>query len=198
LLFLSAAVCIVLGMGMPTVGVYVLLAALVAPALVKMGVSAMGAHMFVMYFGMMSMITPPVALAAYAAASLAQTDPMKTGWEAVKFGWVAYVIPFLFIRSPSLLFEGEPVTIAIAFATALAGVWMICAAFVGYGLRPLNVPMRIGFAVAGILLFIPADSMHMGTLTDVAGLALGAALLASEIYKSRGVRRTVRQPGEAG
>ena len=106
LLFLAAIVSIILGMGMPTVGVYVLLAALVAPAMVKIGLSPMASHMFVMYFGMMSMITPPVAIAAYAAASLAQTDPMKTGWTAVRFGWIAFIIPFLFIRSPSLLLEG--------------------------------------------------------------------------------------------
>ena len=107
LLFLAAIVSIILGMGMPTVGVYVLLAALVAPAMVKIGLSPMASHMFVMYFGMMSMITPPVALAAYAAASLAHTDPMKTGWTAVRFGWIAFIIPFLFIRSPSLLLEGS-------------------------------------------------------------------------------------------
>ena len=67
----------------------------------------MASHMFVLYFGMMSMITPPVALAAFAAASLAGTDPMKTGWTAVRFGWIAYIIPFLFVRAPSLLLEGS-------------------------------------------------------------------------------------------
>ena len=107
LLILAALVSIILGMGMPTVGVYVLLAALVAPAMVKIGLSPMASHMFVMYFGMMSMITPPVALAAYAAASLANTDPMKTGWIAMRFGWIAFIIPFLFIRAPSLLLEGS-------------------------------------------------------------------------------------------
>ena len=126
---------IILGMGMPTVGVYVLLAALVAPAMVKIGLSPMASHMFVMYFGMMSMITPPVALAAYAAASLANTDPMKTGWIAMRFGWIAFVIPFLFIRSPSLLLEGSLTSIVIAFITALLGVWLICAAFAGYATR---------------------------------------------------------------
>ena len=101
-------------MGMPTVGVYVLLAALVAPAMVKIGLSPMASHMFVMYFGMMSMITPPVALAAYAAASLAGTDPMKTGWTAVRFGWIAYIIPFLFVRSPSLLLDGTLTSVLMA------------------------------------------------------------------------------------
>jgi TRAP transporter 4TM/12TM fusion protein len=189
LLILSAVVCIILGMGMPTVGVYVLLAALVAPAMVKVGIPPMAAHMFVLYFGMMSMITPPVALAAYAAASLAQTDPMKTGWAAVRFGWVAYLIPFLFVRAPSLLMQGEPIVILQAFLTGLAGVWMVCAAFVGYALRSIDAPTRIGFGVAGLLLFIPAGAMAYGYLTDVAGLVLGAILFAREVFAIRLLRR---------
>jgi len=188
LLILSALVCIVLGMGMPTVGVYVLLAALVAPAMVKVGVSPMAAHMFVMYFGMMSMITPPVALAAFAAASLAQTDPMKTGWAAVRFGWIAYIIPFLFVRAPSLLFEGTTTDVAIAIATAFMGVWLICAAFAGYCTRPLDVLTRIGFGIAGLLLFIPAGAMPEGHLTDIAGFGLGIILLARELMAARKLR----------
>jgi TRAP transporter 4TM/12TM fusion protein len=185
LLLLAAIVSIILGMGMPTVGVYVLLAALVAPAMVKIGLSPMASHMFVMYFGMMSMITPPVALAAYAAASLAQTDAMRTGWTAVRFGWIAFVIPFLFIRSPSLLLEGSAASIVMAFVTALLGVWLICAAIAGYALRELGTPMRIGFGIAGLLLFIPADAMPHGEWTDIAGFALGVVLLTRELLATR-------------
>ena len=188
LLILAAIVSIILGMGMPTVGVYVLLAALVAPAMVKIGLSPMASHMFVMYFGMMSMITPPVALAAYAAASLAQTDPMKTGWTAVRFGWIAFIIPFLFIRSPSLLLEGSVTSVVTATITAVVGVWLICAAFAGFAWRELSLPMRIGFGFAGLLLFIPADAMTHGEWTDIAGFALGAVLVAREYFASR-VRR---------
>ena len=190
LLLLAAAVSIVLGMGMPTVGVYVLLAALVAPSMVKIGLSPMASHMFVLYFGMMSMITPPVALAAFAAASLAGTDPMKTGWTAVRFGWIAYIIPFLFVRAPSLLFEGTLTAVVTAFISALIGVWLICAAFAGYAIRPLSTPMRVGFGLAGLLLFIPADAMPHGEWTDIAGLALGAALLAREVLAVRMRRQT--------
>jgi TRAP transporter 4TM/12TM fusion protein len=189
LLILAAIVSIILGMGMPTVGVYVLLAALVAPSMVKIGLSPMASHMFVMYFGMMSMITPPVALAAYAAASLAHTDPMKTGWTAVRFGWIAFIIPFLFVRAPSLLAEGSAGEIVLSMLTALAGVWMICAAFAGYCTRPLGLAMRLGFGIAGVLLFIPADAMPHGELTDVAGLALGAILLGREVFAARTLRR---------
>jgi TRAP transporter 4TM/12TM fusion protein len=192
LLILSAVVCIVLGMGMPTVGVYVLLAALVAPAIVKIGVQPMAAHMFVLYFGMMSMITPPVALAAYAAASLAQTDAMKTGWAAVRFGWVAYIIPFLFVRAPSLLLQGDVFSIVVAIVTAVAGVWMVCVGFAGYCMRPIEAPTRVGFALAGLLLFVPAGAMPYGELTDIAGLGLGAILVGREIFASRLVLRAQR------
>jgi TRAP transporter 4TM/12TM fusion protein len=195
LLILAALVSIVLGMGMPTVGVYVLLAALVAPAMVKIGLSPMASHMFVLYFGMMSMITPPVALAAFAAASLAQADAMRTGWTAVRFGWIAYIIPFLFVRSPSLLLEGGVGGIVWSFLTALAGVWMICAAFAGYATRPLSVAMRVGFGVAGLLLFIPADAFKGGEWTDVAGIAIGAVLLAREILAARGKRQAAASLG---
>jgi TRAP transporter 4TM/12TM fusion protein len=189
LLILSAIVCIILGMGMPTVGVYVLLAALVAPAMVQVGIPPMAAHMFVMYFGMMSMITPPVALAAFAAASLAQTDPMKTGWAAVRFGWVAYIIPFLFVRDPSLLMQGDAAEIVQAVVTGLAGVWMVCAAFAGFALRPIDGPTRIGFGIAGILLFIPAGAIPYGHATDIGGLLLGGFLLARQVVALRMQRR---------
>ena len=189
LLFLAALISIVLGMGMPTVGVYVLLAALVSPAMVKVGLSPMASHMFVLYFGMMSMITPPVALAAFAAASLAQTDAMKTGWTAVRFGWIAYIIPFLFVRAPSLLLEGSLVSVVWAVITSLIGVWFVCAAFAGYATRLLSMPMRIGFGLAGLLLFIPADAMAHGIWTDIIGMALGAALIGREVLTARLARQ---------
>jgi TRAP-type uncharacterized transport system fused permease subunit len=168
-----------------------LLAALVAPAMVKVGLSPIAAHMFVMYFGMMSMTTPPVALAASAAASLANTDPMKTGWIAVRFGRIAFVIPFLFIRAPSLLLQGPITSIVTSFMTALIGVWLICAAMAGYGVRALSLPMRLGFGLAGILLFIPAESMPHGEWTDIVGLALGVTLFGYEYLAVRRLRQQV-------
>src|SRR5207244_6067816 len=113
LLVLSAAANIILGLGLPTVGVYIVLATLVAPALVKMGIAPMAAHMFIMYYGCLSMISPPVAIAAFVAANLAGADPNRTGWVAMAFGWTLFVIPFLFVFSGTLLLKGDPLSIAV-------------------------------------------------------------------------------------
>ena len=180
LLFLSAIVCIILGMGLPTVGVYVLLAALVAPSLVELGVKPIAAHLYVMYFGMMSMITPPIAIAAFAAASLAKADAMRTGFTATRFGWTAFIVPVLFVYSPSLLLIGDTLTIAVAFCTAVFGVGLVCCATVGYFLRPLGVIGRLLFAAAGIGALIPANAFHGGELLDIAGVIAGVVLVAYE------------------
>jgi len=185
LLVLAALVCIILGMGLPTVGVYVLLAALVAPALVEVGVQPMAAHLYVLYFGMMSMITPPVAIAAFAAAGVANADPMKTGWSAVRFGWMAYIVPLLFVISPPLLLRGEPDVIVFAIATAIAGVWLTSIAIAGFFMRPLALPMRCAFAAAGLLALIPAETFAGAVYTDVVGVIAGAVLIGFEYYGSR-------------
>ena len=177
LLLLSAIVCIILGMGLPTVGVYVLLATLVAPSLIEVGVKPMAAHFYVMYFGMMSMITPPVALAAFAAASVARADPMRTGFAATRFGWTAFIVPVLFVYSPTLLLIGAPLAIVIAVVTAIFGVWLMSAASVGYFMRAMNWPMRLIFAATGLAALIPADAVPGGYLLDVIGVAGGGAAI---------------------
>jgi len=180
ILFLSAIVCIVLGMGLPTVGVYVLLAALVAPSLIELGVKPIAAHLYVMYFGMMSMITPPIAIAAFAAASLAKADAMRTGFTATRFGWTAFIVPVLFVYSPSLLLIGDPVEVAVAFCTAVFGVSLVSCASVGFFMRPLGIPGRLLFAAAGIAALIPANAFPGGVLLDIIGVVAGMALIAYE------------------
>jgi TRAP transporter 4TM/12TM fusion protein len=184
LLLLAAIACIVLGMGLPTLGVYVLLAALIAPALVELGIDRMAAHLYVLYFGMMSMITPPVAIAAFAAAGIAGASPMRTGFEAVRFGWTAFVVPVLFVASPTLLLIGPVQDVALAVATAAMGVWLGSIAVAGHFMRPLRLPMRILFAVAGLLALIPAGAFPGAVWTDVAGAILGGALILRE-YSAR-------------
>jgi len=185
LLVAAAGISIVLGMGMPTISVYVLLAALMAPSIKLLGVNPMSAHLFVLYFGMMSMITPPVAIAAFAAASLARAGPMTTAWEAMRFGWPAYVIPFLFAYSPTLILIGEPVAIAVAAVTAAIGVWLVSVGVVGYFVRPLG-PMRRGlFVVSGAAMLLPAGAFKGALYTDVAGAALAVILVTAEWQFSR-------------
>ena len=195
LLLLSAAVCVLLGMGLPTVGVYVLLAALVAPAMVKVGVEPVAAHLYVMYFGMMSMITPPVAVAAFAAASIAGADAMRTGWAACRFGWSAFIVPFLFVLSPTLLLIGPADAVALAIVTAVLGIWLVSIAMVGYFMRPLSAGLRAVFGTAGLLSLIPAGAFPGAAITDAVGAALGAALIGREFWLQRAAAR--RMPSSA-
>jgi TRAP transporter 4TM/12TM fusion protein len=196
LLVLSAVVCIILGMGMPTLGVYVLLAALVAPSLVQLGINPMAAHLFILYFGMMSMITPPVAVAAFAGAALAKADPMRTGYSAMRFGWTAFIVPFLFVASPTLILIGSTLAIVQSVVTAFFGVWLVSIAVVGYFLRPIGWGMRVLFGVAGLLALIPSGVFGEGYFTDIAGVGIGMLLLGYEVLQRRG--RAAREvPREA-
>jgi len=185
MLVVTALMAIVLGLGLPTVGVYIIMATLIAPALVKVGVAPMAAHMFLLYFGIMSMVTPPVALSAFAAANIAGADVDKTGWTATRIGWAAYIVPFLFALSPSLLMRGDPLTIVWAVATAAFGIWLGTIGVVGYFYRPVTGWARAAFIVAGVLTLIPADMFSGAIVTDIAGLALGGALLARELYRKK-------------
>lgn len=199
LLLVTAAISIVLGMGMPTVAVYVLLAALIAPAMVKAGLDPMAAHMFLLYFGMLSMITPPVALASFAAASIAKADFWSTGWQGVKIGWIAYVVPFVFVFQPSVLFRGNVWTGLWEIATACFGVVLGTAAIVGHAKSPLAWPWRLAAAAAALLLFLPAEAipgatgfalgiddlrLPGGMLLNLLGVAFGAAILLRDSRRS--------------
>jgi TRAP transporter 4TM/12TM fusion protein len=188
LLVLSALVCVVLGMGLPTLGVYVLLAALVAPALIEVGIQPIAAHLYVLYFGMMSMITPPIALAAFAAASIAGAPAMATGLAAMRFGWTAFVIPVLFVFSPTLLLIGAPFDVALAVLTAVMGVWLVSAALAGYFAERLSPVMRVLFAVAGLMALVPATAFEGALATDVAGVVGGLALIGWELRRARPAR----------
>src|SRR6266516_3050894 len=185
LLVLSAIANIILGLGLPTVGVYIVLATLVAPALVKMGIAPMAAHMFIMYYGCLSMISPPVAIAAFVAANLAGADPNRTGWVAMAFGWTLFVIPFLFVFSGTLLLKGDPLSIAVDLSLAVAGVWFISAAMMGYAARPLGFAARACHGVTGLCLFMPANAFGAGRWINAAGVGLAVALFVREKAVSR-------------
>ena len=173
LLIVSAMVSIILGMGMPTIGVYVLLAALIAPSMIEIGFDPIAVHLFILYFGMMSMITPPIAIAAFAAAGLAKSDPMKTGWEAMRFGWLAYVIPFVFVLSPGLLMQGDWVSICLS----VVGVWFGSVAAVGFLSTPLGPSIRLLFAVVALAVFVPSAIISSAPFINVAGAIGGIVLI---------------------
>lgn len=149
LLLISAFVCIILGMGMPTSGVYVLLASLVAPSLVQAGVTPIAAHLFILYFGMMSMITPPVALAAFAAATISGAGAFATGAAAMRLGWAAFILPFAFVATPALLFQGPAQDVAIATIFTAIGIASVTVGIVGYLTSPLNKVARAVFFLLG-------------------------------------------------
>jgi TRAP transporter 4TM/12TM fusion protein len=188
LLVLTALVSFVLGMGMPTVSVYVLTATLLAPSLIKLGVSPMAAHMYVMYFGMLSMITPPVAIAAYAAANIARVSGWTTGWVSVMVGWSTFFIPFLFVLEPALLMNASWPLIVWHVARNLLGIFMGTAAIVGYGFIPLSLPMRIGFGAAALAILMPPNAFPGADVLDWIGLGASVTILAFNYLRARALR----------
>ena len=162
-LLLAMIACVILGMGMPTAGAYVIVATLGAPALADMGVDPMSAHMFIFYFAALSSVTPPVALAAYAAAGLAGSDPWKTGLAAFQISIAGFIIPFVIVYEPSLLLTGKIFPAFMAFSSVAVATFCIAAAIVGFAWRDLNVPARCLFFLAGVLLIgVNSWSMVVG------------------------------------
>jgi TRAP transporter 4TM/12TM fusion protein len=197
LLLLTAVISIILGMGMPTISVYVLTATLLAPSLVKLGVTPMAAHMYVMYFGMLSMITPPVAIAAYAAANIARVSGWTTGWTAVVVGWSTFFIPFLFVLEPSLLMDGSVGSIAWNFARNILGIYVGTAAIVGFAFMSLGPPMRILLGAAAVAILIPPNVFPGAEVLDWLGLGGAVVLVAYDFARSRVTRGAVA-PQAAG
>jgi TRAP transporter 4TM/12TM fusion protein len=178
LLLMSGALCIVLGMGMPTLGVYVLLAVLFAPAFVEVGIAPIAAHMFILYLGMMSFVTPPVAIAAFFAANVAGADPMRTSWVAMRFSWTAYIVPFLFVFSPSLLLQGDSWLVTVtSVGTAVIGVWFVSSGMIGYGLGRTGTWTRAASVVAGGLLLLPVEIVYWAVYANLMGGVLAATVI---------------------
>ncbi|RBO84037.1 TRAP transporter permease [Marinomonas aquiplantarum] len=191
LLVISAVVCIVLGMGMPTVGVYLLLAVLVAPSLIQVGVEPIAAHLFIFYLGMMSMVTPPIAIGAFFAASIAKANPMKTAMTSMRLGWTAYIIPFLFVTTPSLLLIGETSQIVITVMSALVGVWAVSIGFAGYFRDKLKPFFRISFVITGGLFLLPN---LQGGETPIMPKIVGIGLLMTLIFVTYLIKKTASKP----
>lgn len=183
LLLMTAAVCMVLGMGMPSTIIYVMLAVLVAPAFENFGIPTIAAHMFLFYFGMLSMITPPVCFATFAAAAIAETNFWQAGWVGVRLGVIAYVVPFVFAFQPELLMVGSVTGIIVATLVTGVGVVMVSVAVVGFLFRDMGWPTRIGCLAAGVLLFIPRDGDLL--FFNIAGFALTAGIVGWEWWAAK-------------
>lgn len=155
LLLFAAIVALILGMGMPPVSVYVILATLIAPGMVNFGIDKMVAHMFLFYYACIGMITPPVALAAYAGAALAGANFWRTGYSATRLGIVAYIVPFLFVFTPGLLLKGSLGWIISAVVPAVLGILVLTVALSGFFRQQISVIKRVLFALSAIGLLFP-------------------------------------------
>jgi len=178
-LAVAAVMCIILGMGMPIVTVYIIVAILVAPVLTSLGVPAIAAHMFVFYWGMLSFLTPPVMLSVYAASTLAHSNSWKTAWVGMRLGIAAYLVPFAFIYNTALLAEGSPLQIAIATMAAILGVGMVAIGLEGYLLRNLRWVQRTLLVIGGVALLAPSGTAKF------AGLGLAVLVLCWEWIRTR-------------
>jgi len=179
-LVLTMAAGIVLGMGMPTTPAYIIMVSLLVPALVKLGVVRPAAHMFAFYFAILSAITPPVALAVYAASGLAKSDLWKTGWSAVKIGAAGFIVPFMFVYEPALLMIGEWPNIIWRFVVSCVGIALLAGGLHGYLLRAMPMWQRALAVVAAFMLVVP----HWAA--DIVGFALAAAMIVLQRFVPSG------------
>lgn len=178
-LVLTMICAVILGMGLPTSGAYIILAALLAPGIVAMDVPLIAAHMFIIYCASKSGITPPVAIASFAAAAVANTDPWRTSLIAFRIGLSIFIIPYMFVYGPALLGDGTPWEITRAFVSAAIGVSLLSAACVGYLWANMGMIERFVAAGASITL------IHAGTGTDLFGLVIAAGVAAYSLYRAR-------------
>ena len=186
LLIMGALTSFILGIGMTVTAAYIFLAIVLVPALTNSGINPLASHMFVMYWGMLSFITPPVALAAFAAASVANVAPMRAGFEAMRLGAIIYFVPFFFVFNPALLLQGSIIENLQAFTTAIFGVAIVSGALQGYmigvgdlgsGIKGLVVKILVG--MSGLMLALPAGGLF--GFSQIALLAVAVCLLVSGI-----------------
>lgn len=179
LLILTMVTSIIMGMGLPPVASYTILAVLAAPAMTSQGISVMAAHLFLFYYGTLSAITPPVAIASFAASGIARSNPNKTSIAAVKLAIVAFIIPFMFVYGPALIFEGSILAVIIATITAATGVYALSSAIEGYFVKNINIFSRILLVVGALL------SISVGYFTDLLGVSLIVLILLNEFLMEK-------------
>lgn len=196
-LLLSMVAGIILGMGMPTTPAYIVQVALMVPALVSLGVQVEAAHLFVFYFAILSAITPPVAMAVYAANALAGASVWESSIKAVKLGVTGFIIPFLFVYEPAILMQGEPVYVALAIAQAALGVIILAALLHGYLFATLKTWQKALLLVGTVGLIFPSWLMSLPAVACIAVVALSQTLFAADKASSRSDLDT-KQPQSGG
>jgi len=189
-LIITMLTCLVIGMGIPTTANYVIMATITAPMVMRAGaeigitVPLLAAHMFVFYFGIVADITPPVALAAYAGAAIAKSNPLLTAVNATRLAIAAFIIPFIFVFSPEMLFIGTtPLSFVLIIITSIVGMFNLAIGLEGFLLRKLGAPLRILAIAAGLMLIDP------GLLTDLIGLGISALLVVIHVIFYRRDKR---------
>jgi TRAP transporter 4TM/12TM fusion protein len=185
LLVITAFASFILGLPLPTVGVYIILATLAAPALVQSGIPAMQAHLFVLFNGILGMVTPPVALAAFAAATIAKSDQWLTSWTATRIGWCAYFIPFMFVYTPALTMNGDPLTILLHLVLSMLGIFFGTIAVVGYCLVPVSWPCRIAYGAIALSLLVQPTMFTGADWVIGIGAILALIALGREVLRGR-------------
>ena len=178
-LLLTMVACIILGMGLPTVAAYVVLATLVPGSLINLGISPIAAHLFIFYFAILSAITPPVCTGAYVAAGIAKADPVQTGIAAIRLGLVVFLLPFAFVIEPSLIMIGSLSDSAIYITTSVIGIVFWAYGLEGYFTKLLAPLVRACLILAGVLLIWP------NLWSSLAGLILGGIILAPLYLQNR-------------
>ena len=159
-------IAVILGMGLPTTAAYAISASVLAPGLIKMGVEPLAAHLFIFYFACLSPLTPPMAVAAYAAAAIGKANFWDVGWLSVKFALAGFIVPYMFVYGPAMILKGAAWEIALALVTGLVGTLTLSAAVQGYFLGRLGNALRVVLLIISLLLLKP------GWITDLIGLVL--------------------------
>ena len=188
LLTIAAAASVLMSMGMPWTGCYILLALLIAPTLVTMGIEPIAAHLFILYMGLIAFITPPICIAIYAACTISQSGVWSTGFQAVRLGIISYLVPFIFVFEPSLILKGSAFKILLTMLTSLIGVFALASGLEGYLRKEANWLQRVLWLGGGGFLIIP------GPNTDIIGIVLITAGLTYHLVKTRGLREVLAKP----
>lgn len=190
-LILAAIITILLGMGMPSPAAYVIVASVIAPALIRLGLTEMPTHLFLYFYACLAPITPPVATAVITAIAISGGTLWGTGWNAVRLSISAFIVPFLFIAYPELIWEGSGGSVLMATLSGMVGVTMLSAAMMGFFLYPLSIIQRVMLIVGALLLMTP------GHVTDLMGLAILIVILVWHVAVHRLQAKWVRRPDES-